>query len=45
MVQKNVTLSLDDVIYERYREFCKKKGIALSRSVELFMEGKMKNEE
>jgi len=42
MQQKNVTLSLDDQIYEDYKNYCKNKGIALSRSVEIFMETKTK---
>lgn len=42
MSQKNVTLSLDEETYEKYREFCKKNAIALSKSIELFMEEKMK---
>ena len=45
MVQKNVTLSLDEDTYEKYREFCKKNAVALSRSIEVFMEEKTKNEE
>ena len=32
MVQKNVTLSLDENVYDHYKEFCKKNAIALSRS-------------
>ena len=38
MAKKNVTLSLDEEIYENYRTFCEKNAIALSRSVEIFME-------
>lgn len=45
MVQKNVTLSLNENIYEKYKDFCKKNAIALSRSVEVFMEVKIKKEE
>lgn len=41
MVQKNVTLSLDEETYEKYREFCKKNAVALSRSIEVFMEDKI----
>ena len=41
--QKNVTLSLDGSTYEKYKEFCKKNAIALSRSIEVFMEEKVKN--
>ena len=45
MVQKNVTLSLDEDTYEKYREFCKKNVVALSRSIEVFMEDKIKRAE
>lgn len=44
MTQKNVTLSLDEETYERYKEFCKKNAVALSRSIEVFMEEKVKKE-
>jgi hypothetical protein len=45
MAQKNVTLSLDEDTYEKYREFCKKNAVALSRSIEVFMEEKVKKGE
>jgi len=45
MVQKNVTLSLDEETYEKYKDFCKKNAVALSRSIEVFMEDKLKKEE
>ena len=41
MVQKNVTLFLEEDTYQKYKEFCKQKAIALSRSIEVFMEHKM----
>ena len=41
MARKNVTLSLDEKTYEKYREFCKKNAVALSRSIEVFMEDKI----
>ena len=45
MTQKNVTLSLNENIYDNYKEFCRKNAIALSRSIEVFMESKSKKEE
>ena len=45
MAQKNVTLSLDENIYDNYKEFCKKNAVALSRSIEVFMEERIKKEE
>ena len=44
MEQKNVTLSIDEKIYNDYKEFCKKRAIALSRSVENFMKEQMEND-
>lgn len=44
MVQKNVTLSLDEETYEKYKEFCKRNGLALSRTIELFMGKNIKGE-
>ncbi len=43
MAQKNVTLSLDERVYEKYKDFCKKNAIALSRSIEVFMQEKLRN--
>ena len=44
MVQKNVTLSLDDEIYIEYKEYCKNNAIALSKSIENFMLQKINGE-
>ena len=44
MAQKNVTLSLDEDIYDNYKEFCTKNAIALSRSIDVFMEEKIEKE-
>jgi len=41
MPRKNVTLSLEESVYEKYQEYCTKNAIALSRSIELFMVKKM----
>ena len=41
MSQKNVTLSLDEETYDKYKDFCKKNAVALSRSIEVFMKSKM----
>ncbi len=43
MVKKNVTVSLDEEIYEEYKRYCQTNGVALSRSIEIFMENKMKD--
>ena len=44
MEGKNVTLKLNSEIYDKYREFCKEKGLLVSRQVEIFMENQMKEE-
>ncbi len=43
-MQKNVTLSLDEEIYEKYKQYCKNNAIALSKSIELFMKSKIEGE-
>ena len=42
MVQINVTLSLKEETYKEYQKFCEENTIALSKSVEKFMDGKIK---
>ena len=37
MARKTVALSLDEDIYNKYRDYCKKNYIILSRKVENFM--------
>ena len=44
MPQKNVTLSLDENIYDNYKDFCNRKAIALSKSIELYMKEQMSKE-
>lgn len=38
MVSKNVTLRVKKELYDQYREFCKKKGLLVSRQFEILME-------
>ena len=45
MGQKNVTLSIDEEIYLKYKEYCKRNAIALSRSIEKFMKEQIEKEE
>lgn len=45
MEDKNITLKLNFNIYEKYREFCKNKGLLVSRQIEIFMENQMKEGE
>jgi len=44
MDSKNITLRVDSKLYDSYREFCKKKGLLVSRQVEIMMEEQMKKE-
>ena len=40
--KKNVTLYLNSALYEKYVEFCKNEGLALSRQIEKFIETELK---
>jgi hypothetical protein len=42
MDSKNITLRVDSKTYDKYRDFCKKKGLLVSRQVEIMMEEQMK---
>ncbi len=41
MPSKNVTLNVDEELYDKYRKFCKKKGWIISRQFEIMMEEQM----
>lgn len=42
MESKNITLRVNSELYDKYREFCKKKGLLMSRQVEIMMEENLK---
>ena len=42
MESKNITLRVNSELYDKYREFCKKKGLLISRQVEIMMEEQLK---
>jgi hypothetical protein len=42
--KKNVTLYLNSVLYDRYVEYCKSEGLALSRQIEKFIERELKED-
>jgi hypothetical protein len=44
-MQKKVTLSFDNKIYEKFKKFCRDNAIMLSRKLELDMERIMKGKE
>jgi len=44
MASKNITLKVDEKIYKTYKEYCKKKGLVISRQFEIFVEEQLKKE-
>jgi hypothetical protein len=42
MESKNITLRVNSEVYDMYRVFCKKKGLLVSRQVEIMMEEQLK---
>jgi len=44
MDTKNITLKVNSALYDEYREFCKKKGLIVSRQFEIIMEEQLKKE-
>ncbi len=42
MPSKSVTLRVESELYDKYREFCEKKGLIVSRQFEIMMEKQMK---
>jgi hypothetical protein len=37
MVQKKVTLSLDDKVYDNFKKYCDENAIMLSKKIEIWM--------
>ena len=44
MESKNITLRVNSELYDKYRELCKKKGLLMSRQVEIMMEEQLQRE-
>lgn len=42
MDSKNITLRVNTELYDKYKNFCKKKGWLMSRQFEIMMEEQMK---
>ena len=42
MVKKTIALSIEEDIYNKYKAYCDKRGIIISKQVELFMEKLLK---
>jgi len=45
VAKKRVTLFVDSEIYDRFKEYCDKKGGVISKQFENFMEKKLKKED
>ena len=41
MDTKNITLKVNSELYDKYREYCKKKGLIVSRQFEICMEERL----
>lgn len=44
MTSKNITLKVDASLYEKFRKYCKKRGLIISRQFEIFMENELKKD-
>lgn len=42
MDTKNITLKVNSELYDKYREFCKKKGLIVSRQFEIMIEKQLR---
>ena len=41
MPSKNITLKVDEKLYEAYKKYCKEKGLIISRQFEIFVENEL----
>jgi len=44
MQSKNITLKVNSELYDTYREYCKKKGLIVSRQFEIMIEEQLRKE-
>jgi hypothetical protein len=42
MDTKNITLKVNSELYDKYREYCKKKGLIVSRQFEIMIEKQLR---
>ena len=42
MASKNITLKVDEKLYNAYKKYCKEKGLIISRQFEIFIENELK---
>ena len=45
MSSKSVTLKVKSELYDKYREYCKHKGLIVSRQFEILMENQLKGDQ
>lgn len=45
MTSKNITLKVNEKLYDAYKNYCKKKGSVISRQFEIFAEKELKKGE
>lgn len=45
MTNKRITLSVDAEIYEKYKNYCDKKGLIISKQIGNFIRNELKKEE
>jgi antitoxin component of RelBE/YafQ-DinJ toxin-antitoxin module len=44
MGSKNITLKVDEELYHKFKAYCKKKGLVISRQFEIFAEKELRKE-
>ena len=44
MTKKIISLNIDEDVYARFSKHCKDNGLIISKQVEIFMRGKLRNE-
>ena len=45
MGRKNITVKVDEDLYDKYKAHCKDKGLVISRKFEIFAEKELKKED
>ena len=45
MASKNITLKVDEKLYNAYKKYCKQKGLIISRQFEIFIENELKRKD
>ena len=45
MKTKNITLKVNADLYDKYREYCRKKGLIVSRQFEIYVEKELEKNE